>query len=76
MLERSSLNSVPGTGGSGLVLLMLEVVVPGIFLLWFGIAALIVGALSLLFWEALLVWQVQVLVFLILPWSPPIVGPG
>lgn len=51
----------------GCVLLALEIVVPGFFLLWIGIAALITGALSLLLWDAAYwVWQTQVVVFLIL----------
>ena len=51
----------------GCVLLALEIVVPGFFLLWIGIAALITGALSLLLWDASYwVWQTQVVVFLIL----------
>jgi len=51
----------------GFVLLALEIVVPGVFLLWIGLAALVTGALSLLLWEAgFWVWQVQVLVFLTL----------
>lgn len=51
----------------GLVLMIFEVAAPGIFFLWFGIAALIVGALAILFGEALsLGWQVQVILFLVL----------
>ncbi len=51
----------------GCVLLALEIVVPGFFLLWIGIAALVTGALSLLLWDASYwVWQTQVVVFLIL----------
>ena len=51
----------------GFVLLTLEILVPGVFLLWIGLAALIVGALSLLFWSAAFwIWQVQVLAFLAL----------
>lgn len=51
----------------GLVLLGLEIFAPGVYLLWIGIAALIVGAASLLLWEsAFWGWQVQVLLFLIL----------
>ena len=51
----------------GLVLLGLEIVVPGIFLLWIGIAAIIVGTLTLMigdaaFWS----WQLQIILFLIL----------
>lgn len=51
----------------GFVLLALEILVPGFFLLWIGIAAIIVGALSLQFWDwAVWTWQVQTLVFLAL----------
>ena len=51
----------------GLVLLGVEIVVPGFFLLWIGIAALIVGALSLGLGEAgFWVWETQVVVFLVL----------
>jgi inner membrane protein len=51
----------------GLVLLALEIVVPGIFLLWIGIAAIIVGTLALVigpssFWS----WEMQILLFLVL----------
>ncbi len=49
----------------GLLLLGAEVLVPGFFLIWIGIAAVIVGAISLALWDAALwTWQVQVLVFL------------
>ena len=48
----------------GLVLLAAELVVPGFFLVWIGLAAIIVGALSLLFWEnTFWIWQAQLLVF-------------
>lgn len=51
----------------GFVLLALEILVPGVFLLWIGIAALITGAISLVIWDAgAWLWQVQVLVFLLL----------
>lgn len=51
----------------GFVLLMLEIFAPGVFMLWIGIAALIVGAASLFLWEATYwTWQVQVLLFLFL----------
>jgi len=47
----------------GLVLLAAELVLPGFFLIWIGLAAIIVGALSLLFWDsAFWVWQVQWLI--------------
>jgi hypothetical protein len=51
----------------GMVLLILEILVPGVFLLWIGVAALVVGALSLLLWGAAFwVWQLQVVLFLVL----------
>jgi len=51
----------------GFVLLGMEILLPGVFLLWIGIAALIIGANSLLFWDApFWVWQVQMLAFLVL----------
>lgn len=51
----------------GLVLLILEIMSPGVFLLWIGIAAIVVGALSLLLWGvAFWTWQLQVVVFLAL----------
>jgi membrane protein implicated in regulation of membrane protease activity len=51
----------------GCALLALEIVVPGFFLLWIGIAALATGALSLMLWDAgYWIWQVQVIVFLML----------
>jgi inner membrane protein len=51
----------------GFALLAMEILVPGVFLLWIGLAALVVGALSLALWDAgFWLWQVQVLVFLAL----------
>jgi membrane protein implicated in regulation of membrane protease activity len=51
----------------GFVLIVLEIVAPGVFLVWIGIAALIVGAISLFVWDAAVwTWQVQVLLFLAL----------
>ena len=51
----------------GFILLGLEILAPGAFLLWIGVAALIVGALSLVIWEwSYWVWQAQVVVFLAL----------
>ncbi len=51
----------------GFVLLAAEIVVPGVFLLWIGIAAILTGALSLQLWDwSIWSWQVQVLVFLAL----------
>lgn len=51
----------------GFVLLALEILVPGVFLLWIGIAAILTGALSLQLWDwAWWGWQAQVVVFLAL----------
>ncbi|TXR46932.1 NfeD family protein [Phyllobacterium endophyticum] len=51
----------------GLILMIFEVAAPGIFFLWFGIAALIVGSLAILFGEASWMnWQIQVILFLVL----------
>ncbi len=51
----------------GLVLLTAEILLPGVYLLWIGIAALIVGAVSLALWNAgFWTWEIQVLVFLAL----------
>ncbi len=48
---------------AGLVLVGLELMVPGVFLFWLGLAAFIVGVLSLLIdWS----WQSQLLIFAIL----------
>ena len=49
----------------GLVLLALEIAIPGVFLLWFGLAGIIVGALSLMFHNASFwPWEFQVVLFL------------
>ncbi|TWH00159.1 hypothetical protein L598_001100000750 [Mesorhizobium sp. J18] len=51
----------------GLILLILEILVPGVFLLWIGIAAILTGGLSLQLWDlGFWTWQVQVLMFLLL----------
>ena len=44
----------------GLVLMALELLLPGVFLLWLGLAALLVGVISLF---ADWIWQVQVIAF-------------
>lgn len=51
----------------GLVLLVIEILTPGFYLLWVGLAALVVGAISLMlpnagFWG----WEAQVVAFLAL----------
>ncbi|BAT59973.1 inner membrane protein YbbJ [Variibacter gotjawalensis] len=47
----------------GVVLIILEVLVPGTFMLWLGISALAVGVIAL---AVTMTWQVQVLLFAIL----------
>lgn len=59
----------------GIVLLILEVLMPGVFLVWIGIAAIVTGALSLLLWEqAFWTWQAQWLVFAVLSLIAALVG--
>lgn len=59
----------------GFILLIFEVMAPGVFLLWIGIAALIVGALSLALWDvAAWTWQLQVVVFAVLSIICAVVG--
>ncbi|GGA98492.1 membrane protein [Brucella endophytica] len=52
----------------GLVLLMLEILAPGIFFIWFGLAALVTGALAFLLASSAagFGWQLQTVVFLVL----------
>jgi len=55
----------------GLLLLGVEVLAPGFFFLWFGIAAILIGAGTLLLdWP----WQVQVIGFLVLSVIAVLVG--
>lgn len=59
----------------GLLLLAAELVLPGFFLVWIGIAALLTGALSLILWEAAAwSWQVQGLVFAVLAITATLLG--
>lgn len=49
---------------AGLLLLVAELLLPGVFLMWVGIAALILGVLSLIFWPfGFWGWQLQILLF-------------
>jgi membrane protein implicated in regulation of membrane protease activity len=48
---------------AAMVLLILEIILPGVYLLWFGIAAAVVGALAL---STGIEWQWQVLAFVVL----------
>lgn len=51
----------------GLALFGAEIVLPGIFLLWIGLAALAVGAISLLWWSSpTWDWQIQMILFALL----------
>ena len=55
----------------GLVLLGIEVVTPGFFFMWFGIAALIIGAGTFIFdWP----WQFQVIGFVVLSVIAVLIG--
>ncbi|URK87018.1 NfeD family protein [Rhizobium sp. RCAM05350] len=59
----------------GLVLLAAEVVAPGVFLVWIGIAAILTGAVSLLLWEAgFWVWQAQLVFFAVLSVAAVFIG--
>jgi hypothetical protein len=59
----------------GLILLAAEILLPGVFLIWIGIAAIIVGCLSLLFWnDPFWMWQTQILVFAVLAVGTAILG--
>ena len=59
----------------GLALLILEIILPGVFMLWFGIAAIIVGTISLTLGEsALWPWQAQVIAFAVLSLISAIIG--
>lgn len=44
----------------GVILMALELLAPGIFLFWFGLAALLVGFVSFAFTPS---WQIQILMF-------------
>lgn len=51
----------------GLALLGAEILLPGMFLLWIGLAAIVVGTISFPLWGSpLWEWQVQWLVFAVL----------
>jgi inner membrane protein len=59
----------------GVTLLALEILVPGVYLLWLGIAAILTGTLSFQLWEAgFWVWQTQVVFFLVLSVASALVG--
>ncbi|MGJ8571632.1 MAG: NfeD family protein [Hoeflea sp.] len=59
----------------GLVFLGLEILIPGVFLLWIGLAAIVVGALSIPLWgSAFWAWQLQFLVFAVLAVALAVLG--
>lgn len=59
----------------GVVLLILEIVVPGVFLFWIGLAGITTGLLSLALWGAAIWgWQVQVVAFVILSFVAVAIG--
>jgi membrane protein implicated in regulation of membrane protease activity len=59
----------------GIALLILEVLMPGVFLVWIGVAAIVTGALSLLLWDmAFWTWHVQWLVFAVLSLIAALIG--
>jgi membrane protein implicated in regulation of membrane protease activity len=45
------------------IFLVLELLVPGVFMLWLGLAAILVGIISL---AAVLSWQAQIIIFAVL----------
>jgi len=55
----------------GLILLGLEILAPGTIFLWFGLSALVVGVLSLVFDFA---WQIDVALFLVLSLISLLIG--
>ncbi|WP_428688449.1 NfeD family protein [Roseibium sp.] len=55
----------------GLILLGLEIIAPGTIFLWFGLSALVVGAVALAFD---LSWQVLVTLFLVLSLASLLIG--
>lgn len=59
----------------GFILLAIEILAPGFFLIWIGLAAIVTGVLSIFlagadFWS----WQIQMLVFAVLVIVSVIVG--
>jgi membrane protein implicated in regulation of membrane protease activity len=56
----------------GLILLALEVVLPGTFFLWFGVSAILIGIVALIF--PALAWQAELIAFVVLAVVLVIVG--
>jgi hypothetical protein len=57
---------------AGLILLGLEVLLPGTFFLWFGVSAIIIGVVALIF--PALAWQAELIAFVVLAIVLVIVG--
>lgn len=52
---------------AGFALLAAELAVPGVFLVWIGVAAIVIGAISLMAWDAAWWgWEVQLIGFALL----------
>lgn len=68
MLQRFAIEFGPWTWWIvGFILFAAELAAPGVFLVWIGAAALVVGSLSLMLWEsAWWSWQIQALLFAVL----------
>lgn len=60
----------------GFVLVAIEIVAPGTFVLWFGLAAFVVGAFNFIFGidSAIFVWQAQIILFAVLAIGFAILG--
>lgn len=58
---------------AGFILMMLEILLPGIFLIWFGVAAVVTG-LIFIFLPLSLAWQWQLVTFLLLAVLFPVAG--
>lgn len=60
----------------GMILIGIEVVAPGTFFLWFGLAAFIVGAITMIVGmdSGVWVWQAQLIMFVVLALILAVVG--
>jgi membrane protein implicated in regulation of membrane protease activity len=76
MIQRIALELGPWSWWAlGLLLLAAEVILPGVFLVWIALAALLTGALSLVLWDmGFWVWEVQLVVFSLLALVSVIIG--
>lgn len=76
MIARIALELGPWTWWViGLVLLAAEVVLPGVFLVWIGIAAILTGLVSLALWETgFWVWEIQLVFFAVLSVAAALIG--